>query len=285
MLKYNLYDILAGVRLELNEYSAGYVQGTDESGRYNNTYLNKKINEAYRAIYASLSVRNPDKFTASVSIVGSNSVLTKPADFGAVIQFRDDNGLPVYPIGWKNRANGLSEGSMYEYYENGNTLVLNKSGVGRTFTLFYKKRCRNLEMGQAASGSGAAALKLDPASSATDDFYNGFDVVVKASDPANDFTDTITDYAGSTQVATITGTAAEDDWYGFVPEIDEVYHHMIERKATLMVRSGHPLAEKNNLREDYQTYNEELADLLQAYDTGQDVPREEDFEDFEDFEG
>ena len=279
MQKYNCYSILSSLRHSLNEHSDAYVQGTDTSGKYSNTYLVEQINEAYRGIFAFLALRLPHYFQEEVSITGVDSVFTLPADYGALKQFRDAEGNMVYPIGWNDRKNVATAGSEYEYYRSGNTLVLNKPGITQTFTLYYKKRCRDLKTALAGANSIATKLHITGGVK-TDDTYNGFYV----ENVTQDLAEEITDYAGSTQLATVASTPLVTDYFGFVPEIPEPFQHMIKKRAAMLVRSDFPLAQQVNSQETYQEWQDEMADLLRVYgDLQGDIPVEEDFEDFEDF--
>jgi hypothetical protein len=281
MQQYNCYSILASVRLALNEYSEAYVQGTDSTGRFNNIYLLEKINEAYRELYAFLVLRMPHLFMAETKITGVNSVYTLPGDFGALVEFRNPDGFQIFPVSWNDRKWESATGTKFEYYRSGNTLVINQPGLAETYTLYYKKKCRNLEMGQAQAGSGALALKMSAASNNTDDYYNGFGV----ENITQDTNETISDYVGSTLIATVTGTPAENDFYGLTPEIPEPFMHLIQRRAVMMIREEYPLAQVANSAETYAVYKENMANLLITYaDLLGDVPSEEDYEDLVDFE-
>jgi len=278
MQKYNCYDILANLRHSLNEYSQAYVEGTDTIGRYKNTYLLNKINKAYMELYAVLLLRMEHEFLEEATLAASNSVFTLPADYGSLIEFRDTTGFMVYPIGWKYRKNSQAEGTACEYYRKGNTLVLNKPGVTGNYTLFYRKKCRNLEMGQAGAGSGALELAMSTVANNTDDYYNNFYI----ENITQDLVEQITDYTGSTRVAAVASTPAENDWYGLVPEIPEMFHHLIEDRAAILVRADFPLAQTSNTSEAYSSYKEQLADLLLAYaNAHEDVTIDEEYEDFE----
>ena len=281
MQQYNCYSILSSVRRSLYEHSLAYVQGTDTTGRYDNDYLLEKINEAYREIFAFLAVRLEHYFMEEIEITGADSVFELPADYGTLIEFRDADGNQVFPINWGERKNKTTTGATQEYYRNGNTLVLNKAGISSTYTLYYKKKCRNIEMGQAAAGSGALALVMAASSKNTNNYYNGMYV----ENITQDLVEEIVDYTGATQTAIVTSTPAAADWYGLVPEVPEPFMHMIQRRAVAIVREDFPLTQGSNTGETYKNYTDQMAELLQNYgDLDADVPVEEDFEDFSDFE-
>jgi len=86
-----------------------------------------------------------------------------------------------------------------------------------------------LHFGTAGASSGATKLHLDVLKNPKfqDDYYNGLDVEVWSSASLPTIEDTITDYVASTNVATITGTAADGEFYGTIPQIPEEGHYLI----------------------------------------------------------
>jgi hypothetical protein len=281
MITYNCYSILEDVRRALNEFSTAYVQGTDTSGKYNNDYLLRKINDAYRQLFALLA--NTDRmsylFEKTISLTGVNSVYTLPGDYGALIQFRDDEGIQVWPINSKEKKINDDTGTDREYYRRGNTLVLNEDGVVKTYSLTYKTKARDLTMGQAAAGA-ATSITLATTASKIVDFYNGQQI----ENITDDWLDTIDDYA-TTRVATISETAAADDWYGTVPEIPEPFMHLIAEMAVIKTKAQFSLAQTGVSPAEASYYDLGLADILSNYgNTTDDVPAEEVFEDVDEDE-
>jgi hypothetical protein len=94
----NGYTLLEKVRIQLNEYSTAYVQGTDTTGAYRNDQIMDGINAAQRFLYSFLLKRIPYEFKEEISLTGVNSVYTLPADFGVLRYFKDPNGNQIYPI-------------------------------------------------------------------------------------------------------------------------------------------------------------------------------------------
>jgi len=276
---FDCYNILASLRYSLNEYSAAFMSGSDVSGRFLNDYLVRKINEAYREIFALLAVRIPQHFTDDATISVVSSVGSLPSNCGAIVQLRDTNNFPIYPVGWRNKAFGGHAGVDYEYIRKARTIVINRTNTNTTLTIYFRKKCRDLVTGLAASGSGAAAIKLPTTARKDADFYNGMEI----HNITKDWTDTIDDYA-ATRVATISETAAENDVFGLFPEIPETFHHLIAKRAGIMVRAEHPFAQVGNSGETYAGYKEEIAALLSAYsDEHDDMPPESIFEDGDDY--
>lgn len=271
----NCYEILGDVRKGLNEYSSGLHNGTDTSGAHLNSYLVKKINDAQRHIYGLLMPRIPEAFLKEVSLTGVNSVYTLPWDFGRLLYFKDENGCQVFQINPKRLKLTNETGSDRLYYRKGNTLVLDKAGVTDDYSLLYYQKPRELDCGQATAG-GALSITLATSAKKIADYYN--DMTIE--NITEDWTDTISDYS-SARVATITETAAAEDYYGIVPEIPEVFHHLIAPKAIQLVKSESPVAQEKVTQQDLSVWHGLLIESLQAYVGTDDLDPEDLFCDYD----
>ena len=267
----NAYTILRDVREMLGEYSIARLQGSDASGAYSNEFLTKRINEAQRLLYELLMMSIPDEFLSESDITGSDSVFTLPWDCGRVLQFRDEDGHIVYPIPPRMRPSDASSGHERLYYRKGQTLVLTKSGVSQTYTLFYRSKPRDIHAGQASAGSAASiTLDSDYAPKIVDYFNN-----MTIENITRDWTDTITEYTAA-RVATITETAGADDYYGLVSELPEPFHHLIAPRAVLEARLKHPHSKRAPTAEEFQVWQGQFVQALKAYGVGEDEMRPED---------
>jgi hypothetical protein len=88
------------------------------------------------------------------------------------------------------------------------TAVIVKSGTGKTTPIvLYPVRLPAIRTGTAQAGA-ASTITLDASASAIDDYYNGCYVNITNNSPANAQGQArrITDYVGSTKVATVEGT-------------------------------------------------------------------------------
>ncbi len=268
---HNCYDIIADVRRDVNEYSTA--QGAEE-GAYQNELITQKINLAQSYLFSLLYPRLPHVFRKEVSLTGVDSVFTLPADFGVLEWFKDDNGYQVYPMGAKDQS--PSGTSNRHYYRKGSTLVLDKSGCTKTFTLIYKWRARKIFSGKAAAGA-ATSITFPTTASKVVDFYN--DMVIE--NITQDWVDTITDYT-TARVATIAETAAKDDYFGIVSDLPEPFHHLLAPKASMLLRSSSPLAQNKVSKIEKDLFNEDLIETLKAYASGkEDVDPIETFTDFD----
>lgn len=266
-MRYDCYSLMEDLRIELNEPDEAYVQGTDTTGRYNNTYLLRKINQAYRQLYAMLLLRIPGYFYAKASLAGVNSVYTLPGDFGRMVEVRDSDGHKIIPIEPANLTPPDETGTVHEYYRDGNTCVLNLAGVTETYDFYYRKKSRDLDFGMASAGA-ATSITLATSASKSASFYIGMEI----HNVTKDWDDTITAYT-SGRVATIAETAAANDYYGLVPEIPDMFHHLIATKASQLVRAFHPLAQSRPTQVEISLWNDMLAEAIRAYgDERSDIP-------------
>jgi len=228
----NCYTMLELIRRGLRQYSTALVQGTDTSGPFHNDQIIQHINDAQRAIHALLFRRIPHEFLEKADITGSDSVFDLPWDFGTLREFRDDDGVKVFPSGVSQLPTDSGTGSDLLYYRKGQTLVLNKSGVNATYTLWYYRKPRELTMGQVPSGGGGTnTIKLGSSAKAIADYYNGMTLENITKDTCYE----ITDYTAA-RIATISGTSDDSDWYGMVSDLPEPFHHLILSRALLTLR-------------------------------------------------
>ena len=258
-MQYDCYSLMVDLRIELNEYTEAYVQGTDTTGRYNNTYLLRKINQAYRQLYSMLLLRIPGYFYAKSSLVGVNSVYTLPGDFGIMVEVRDSDGHKIIPIEPTNITPPDETGTAHEYYRDGNTCVLNLAGVTETYDFYYSKKSRDLGYGAAVAGS-SESITFPTSFSRADNFYVG----MALNNITQDWTGTITDYT-TNRVATVAETSVALDYFGLIPEIPDMFHHLIASKASQLVRAFHPLAQSRPTQVEISLWNDMLAEAIRAY--------------------
>jgi len=260
------YDLLEEVRLGLNEYSDAYVKATDTSGAYVNKYLVKKINSAQKIIYNHLITRIPAEFLESASITGVDSVYALPANFGKLRWFKDDNGLQVRPIEPSDLSVTAATGSDRYYYRKGANLILDRSGVTRTFTLYYFRKPLDLTVGMASAGA-ATSITLATTARTQADYYNGYTL----HNHTQDWYDEIDDYTAA-RVATISETAVASDYYGIVSDIPETFQHLIAPRALLEIRATSPMRMKPPTAIEYKEWTEQLVEALRGY-AGSDLDK------------
>jgi hydroxypyruvate isomerase len=121
----------------------------------------------------------------------------------------------------------------------GSSIVVNQDSYTEGVYLWYYYRPVDLHAGQLESGASSTALPFELANlpSPTDDYYNGRKVeVIGDLTEASKGVHTITDYAGSTGIATVAAmsTAAEaSDYYGTVSQLPEEAHDLVVAEVTL----------------------------------------------------
>jgi hypothetical protein len=100
-------------------------------------------------------------------------------------------------------------------------------------------------------------------------------------DVTADTVSTITDYVGSTRVASLSVATTKNDFYGLVSELPEVLHDLIVPKALIAIKSTSPLVKMRVSKDEINEYNQLLASLFSAYhDAEEDVDTEEILGDF-----
>lgn len=257
----NCYEMLKQCRIGVNEYNDAFMSGSDESGRNRNEQIVRELNNAQALFHAMILKRKPSVFLEKVDIVGVSSVFTLPPDFGTLLQFSDENGQKVFPIGAEFDGK-LSSKRLY--FRKQNTLVVNDNGAtSATFTLLYRRKTRELDQGIASAGA-STSITLASSAKKIADYYNGMTI----ENITQDWVDTITDYTAG-RVATISQTAATNDAYGIVSDLPEAFHALIPLRAIIALKC-HPLAQAPPKQIEIDTYNDLLQSALSTYTAPED---------------
>ena len=255
----NCYDLVKKVRYLLDEHSDQKTKGRDVTGRYANDQIVDGINTAQRFLYALLLKRYPQHFFETASLTGVDSVFTLPWDFGQLLLFKDDNGRRVFPIAERGRSLTASSGYDRAYTQRGNTLVLDRSGVTDTYTLFYYRKPRDLDQGKASAGA-ATSITLATSAKMLADYYNGMTI----ENITQGWVDTIDDYTAA-RVATISETAAANDYYGIVSDLPEVFHFLLIPRAYMSITGFFPGAREKPSKSGSIIFNDDLRSALSAF--------------------
>jgi len=277
---FNCYDLVKKVRTVLDEQSKQLQKGRDVSGRYSNDQVVDGINAAQRFIYSLLLKRYPQYFFETASLTGVNSVFTLPADFGQLLYFKDDRGYQVAPIREQNRKLTSSTGSDMIYTQRNNTLVLDKTGITDTYTLFYYRKPRDLDQGKASAGA-AKSITLATSAKMIADYYNGMTI----ENDTQGWVDTVGTATGSyttARKATITTeTAAANDYYGIVSDLPEMFHHLFVPRAVMSITGLYPGAKEKPSQSGSILFNDDLRAALSAFsNSGLDRNRSEIFDEW-----
>lgn len=258
----NGYTLLEKLWIQLVGYNSNissYLNGTDTTGPYSNSQVLDGINAAQQFLYNSLLTRIPYEFEEEVALTGVSSVYTLPADFGKLRLFRDSDGNQIHPISTNQRRKTSGSGNSNLYYRKGNTLVIDKSGVTEVCTLYYYRKCRDIHQGKATDGA-ATSITLATTAKKIDDYYNGLTL----ENITQDWVDTIDDYA-TTRVATISETAAADDYYGTVSDIPEPFHFLMIPRAVFEITGNYPVAKSKVSVSGVELFNQQFIGALRAY--------------------
>lgn len=253
----NCYALVAEVRHTVGEYSEAKVRGEDTLGGYHNDYIVEKINKAIRELYVLIIRRVPDLFIEETILTAVDSVFTLPWNFGKLVYFKNGQGHQVFEMDQWQRKLTNGTGSKFLYRRVGNTLILDRSGVGEAYTLIYKRKPRKIHHGLVVAGASTSMTFCRDAPKIAD-YFNGMTVENETAD----WVDTISDYTAD-RIATIAAeTPAKNEAYGLVPEIPEWAHMLIGPRASLMVRQEHPLTKRKPTATDFNEYRELLRTTL-----------------------
>jgi len=258
----NGYTLLEKLWIQLVGYSsniADYITADDTSGPYSNAQIMDGINAAQRYLYSILLGRIPYEFEEEVELTGVSSVYTLPADFGELRYFKDSDGYQIHPIGPDGRRTTSGTGSDQHYYRKGNTLVIDKASVTEVCTLIYYRKCREVEQGKASAGA-ATSITFATTAKLIADYYNGLTL----ENITQDWVDTIDDYA-VTRVATISETAAANDYYGTVSDLPEPFHFLLIPRAVFEITGNYPIVKEKPNVSGVTFFDQQLLATLRAY--------------------
>lgn len=199
---------------------------------------------AQRKIAVAVAQTPGDWLLKSADVTPSSSVITLPSDCSKPIYLEEKSSGK--PLRWlesvTHRRVSRSIGTSLDYagsreaYPLLNTIEVNQDSFSTECTLWYQIRVPNLHTGTATSSSGASALgfQADRERIYLADYYNNAYVeVIDNSSGVVDIRSEITDYSAA-GVATITGTAAENDTYGTISRLPEETHMLIVMEATVL---------------------------------------------------
>ena len=278
----NAYECLKQVRLALHVYDVDTTQGVQDDLYFNNDYLMQKINNAQRYVYNRIFNLAPERFLAIETATFSGSSYTLPWDFARLSELRDENGRKIHRAMGKTSARVASSGNEGYYYQQGNTLVLDKSGLSKNCTLIYYTKPRDMDQGRIGTTS-AGSITLGKSAKKIADYYNG--MLIENDSDSSDYVDTITDYTAD-RVATITATTTseEEDVYGIVSELPEPVHFLIPIKAVIDIKLEHPLSKIPIGRTEQKAFDELLEDTLLVFGKpSSDITISEILDDFGDY--
>jgi len=258
----NGYTLLEKLWIQLVGYNSNissYVNGTDTTGPYSNDQIMDGINAAQRFLYNALFTRIPYEFEEEIELTGVSSVYTLPADFGQLRLFRDSDGNQIHPIATNQRRKTSGSGNANLYYRKGSTLVIDKASVTEVCKLFYYRKCRDIHQGIASAG-GSASITFATTAKKIVDYYNGLTL----ENITKDWVDTVDDYA-VTRIATISETAASDDYYGTVSDIPESFHFLMIPRAVFEITGNYPIAKEKPGVVGVELFNQQFISTLRAY--------------------
>lgn len=208
------YEIIQQVRHDLGE--------TDEA-HWTDLALLRKLNIEQQRVWRELGMTAGEWLTANSSVLVSSGVMSLPTNCAKPLYVETASGYEVPIMGFReSRAYASNIRTTYEApyyiaYVQGNSIRFNDTTLNGYMTLWYLEKVKDVLYGVAGANCAASSLHLDSTKQPylTDDYYSGMTVnTYDATTGARKLNSTVSDYVGSTLIATITGTPAEGDLYG-----------------------------------------------------------------------
>ena len=137
--------------------------------------------------------------------------------------------------------------------------MIDRDGITEVCTLIYYRKPRDIEQGKASAG-GAATITLATTAKKIVDYYNGLTI----ENITKDWIDTIDDYA-TTRIATISETAATNDYYGTVSDIPEPFHFLLIPRAVFEITGNYPIVKEKPDKPGVDLFTQDLLAALRAY--------------------
>lgn len=254
----NAYEILSQVRYGINEFSTALVQGTDTTSSFQNQELIRQINNAQYFIWSVLFGQFPEYFLKSASLAFSASVASLPSECFKIKEVSNSDGYPIKPINIQERHISSQTGSAFGYYRYGNTLRIDEDSISDTGTLWYYRRCRELDTGTTSAG-GALSATLATTAKAIADYYN--DMLIE--NVTDSTVDTISDYSAA-RVCTVANTWAASKYYGIVSDLPEIFQPLISEYALLQLKKS-PKVPLQVTAADVKLFGEMLSAAMQSF--------------------
>ncbi len=259
----NAYSMMLDVRDNIAEQTAK---------KWDNANIQRKLNAAQRKLTLLLSMSPGDWLVTSTDLTPSDSLITLPSDCMKPVYMEEaSSGVPI-PLNSnvRDRSVGRVPGATLgivqaEAYMLKDYIEFNQDSYSNGVTLWYQKRVPDLALGLVASGSAASSLILQSANepNGNNDYYNN--VVVEILDATNlnvNIRSVISDYAGVSFTATVTGTPVAEDFYGTISTLPEECHTLMVLMATttLLAAPGAALDTKY-----FDFFVTEMSDLLRTF--------------------
>jgi hypothetical protein len=200
--------------------------------------LLRRLNAAHSRVYTKVANAPGDwLLKKSDSITPSSSQLSLPSDCLFPVYVEEVTSGFEIPIRGtvRERRGGRQVGtSLYtgtvEAFLIGNKIEVNQDSYANACYIWYQPRLVELHAGVCGSSTDATHVHFEAAHwpSGTDDYYNG--IVVEVRDVSNhllNVSTAITDYVGSTQLATVASvvaTPAAGDFYGTISTLPLEFH-------------------------------------------------------------
>lgn len=207
----NAYQMMQDIRGSLNEATASHWADLE---------ILRKLNKAQRKIAIKCSMSG-DWFMTKATITPSSSLVALPSDCVKPIYLERSDGteLPFHLTVRERQLTRTTEITLDalgpDAYLYGDYIEVNQDSFSDSVVLWYEKRIPDLHFGTGGASSGVNALHFQTTNIPVprDDYYNGVYVSITGGTGALTRA-AISDYTGSTGVATVAGTFGADSIYG-----------------------------------------------------------------------
>lgn len=226
----NAYEMMQDVRSSLNEATASH---------WTDLEILRKLNKAQRKIAIKVSMSG-DWFMSKSTITPSSSLITLPTDCVKPIYLEKESDGTELPFHLTVRERQLTRTTEItldalgpDVYMYGDYIEVNQDSFTGNVVLWYEKRIPDLHFGTGGSSSGVSALHFQATNIPVprDDYYNGVYISIISGTGALTRA-AISDYVGSTGVATVAGTFGSNSIYGTETQLPQEAIPLLTLMAT-----------------------------------------------------
>ena len=209
----NAYQMAKDIRDSLNEVTASH---------WTDLAILRKMNKAQAKLAMLLSMSIGDWLLVSTDLTPVNGLVTLPSNCAKPVYLENkDNGTEIqFSLTVRERQvtriTGVDIDQLEpDAYMFGEYLQINQDNYSSQVTLWYEKNVPDLHFGIGTTGSttNALAFQVTNIPVPRDDYYNNVYVSIVGGTGIGTRA-LITDYTGSTGLATVSGTFSTDSAYG-----------------------------------------------------------------------
>ena len=140
---------------------------------------------------------------------------------------------------------------------------ISRQGIDRSYAHYifiFLEFIRNTGKQGKASAGAATSITLASTAKLITDYYNGLTL----ENITQDWVDTIDDYSAA-RVATISETAAANDYYGTVSDLPEPFHFLMIPRAVFEITANYPIVKEKPQVSGVEIFNSDFMATLRAF--------------------